>query len=76
MDSFMMLCWKHNKISLTLEETCNEMGIKIGTAYNLLSMGKFPLPTRKQGRQIFVDVRDLGEYFDRQREIARQAFGR
>ncbi|TXF99276.1 helix-turn-helix transcriptional regulator [Massilia arenae] len=71
----MLLCWKHNKICLTLQETCDEMGIKLGTAYNMISRGNFPLPIRKQGRQIIVDVRDLGEYFDRQRDVARETFG-
>ena len=74
MDSSMLLCLKHKKLLLTLPETCHELGIKIGTAYNMLSKRNFPVPYRKSGRQIIVDVRDLGEYFDRERELARQSF--
>jgi predicted site-specific integrase-resolvase len=75
MDSTMILCWKYNKIVLTLPETCGEIGMALGTAYNLLSRGKFPVPVRKQGKHIVVDIRDLGSYFDRERELAREAFG-
>lgn len=70
----MLLCIKYNRVAITLLETCAELGITQGTAYNMLNVGRFPIPHRKQGRKIFVDVRDLGEYFDQQREIAKQIF--
>jgi len=72
----MLLCMKYNRVLLTLLETCNELGISIGTAYNMINVGKFPTPYRKQGKKIFVDVRDLGEYFDEQRKIAKEIFCR
>jgi hypothetical protein len=74
MDSSMLLCVKYNRVLITLLETCNELGITLGTAYNMVNARRFPIPYRKQGRKIFVDVRDLGEYFDEQRKVAKEIF--
>jgi len=72
----MLLCMKYNRVAINLLETCAELGISQGTAYNMLSVGRFPIPHRKQGGRIFVDVRDLGEYFDQQRDVAREIFNK
>jgi hypothetical protein len=53
---------------------CEEIGIATGTAHNQISAGTFPIASRIQGKSRVIDVRDLGEYIDRQRSHALQAF--
>lgn len=64
------------RVILTLEEACEAIGIATKTGYNQISLGTFPLPTRKQGKRVLVDVRDVAEYLDRERAAARDAFER
>jgi predicted site-specific integrase-resolvase len=72
-DAFMFLGMKHKKMWLTLDEACGELGIKVGTAHNQICAGTFPIPTTKQGRHRVIDLRDLGDYIDRQRRHAHVA---
>jgi hypothetical protein len=44
------------------------------TAHNQIAAGTFHLPSRKLGKNRVVDVRDLAEYVDKQRDMARQIF--
>jgi hypothetical protein len=76
MKAFLYLMGKYDSLTVGLQESCNEIGLNIGTAYNQISSGAFPLPTRKVGKHHIIDVRDLGDYIDQQREDAREAFGR
>lgn len=73
-DAAMYLTMKHNKLLLTLEEACAEIGIAVGTAHNQISAKTFPIPHGKSGRNTVIDVRDLGAYIDRLRRHAQQAF--
>lgn len=74
MNAAMFLTMKYNKMLLTLEEACSEIGMAKGTAHNKIGNGTFPLPSRIAGKNRIVDVRDLGEYIDREREQALQTF--
>lgn len=75
MDAGMFLGMKHKKLTLSLAEACDELGIAVGTAHNKISTGTFPIPSRIQGKNRVIDIRDLGEYIDNERKNARQAFG-
>lgn len=66
---------KFGKLVITLAEAAAELGLEAATARNQVADGTFPLPSRKQGKNRVVDVRDLAEYIDKQRDMARQIFG-
>jgi predicted site-specific integrase-resolvase len=70
MNAVLFLGLKYERLTLTLEQVCNELSIAIGTAHNMLSAGTFPIPTRKEGRNRVADVRDLAEYIDAMRAQA------
>ena len=75
MNAALFLGLKYNKITITLSEACAELGIASATGFNQVSRGEFPIPSRIQGKNRVVDVRDLAEYFERQRKDSRDAFG-
>ncbi len=75
MNTSIFLGLKYNKMTMVLSEVCDELGIAVGTGYNLISSRQFPIPTRKQGRNYIADIRDVAEYIDDQRKHARDAFG-
>ena len=64
------LAMKYERLVMRMDEVCHEIGIELGTARNKLSAGTFPIPTRKQGKFVIADVRDVGKYLDDQRELA------
>lgn len=64
MKASMFLALKYDRMFLRLEEMCAEIDIAVGTARNKLSAGTFPIPTRKSGKHIIADVRDVGQYLD------------
>ncbi|GAC1569423.1 MAG: hypothetical protein NVS3B3_23820 [Aquirhabdus sp.] len=70
MKAALFLGLKYEKMLLTLSEVCQEIGIATGTAHNKLGAGTFPIPTRKEGKHIVADVRDVGQYLDKQRSDA------
>ena len=61
---------------LSLDEVCDAIGIQKHTAYNRLSSGSFPIPMRKEGRNLVRDIRDVAEYLDEQRTAARADYQR
>jgi predicted site-specific integrase-resolvase len=65
------LIMKYERMTMTLAEVCDEISLELGTAHNKLSAGTFPIPTRKEGRNRVADVRDVGEYLDRQWQQSR-----
>lgn len=71
LNSAMFLGLKYQRMTLSLEEACAEIGIKATTGANQISAGTFPMPTRKEGGKRVVDIRDLAEYIDKQREAAK-----
>lgn len=60
------------RILLSLDEVCDTIGIKKQTAYNQISAGEFPVPMRKEGKNLVCDVRDLAEYLDERRASTRR----
>lgn len=70
MDAFFFLGMKHRCLTITLAQACGELGITVGTAHNKICAGDFPIPTRIEGRNRVIDIRDLAEYLDRCRENA------
>ena len=64
------------RMLLTLEEVCDAIGIQKQTAYNRLSAGSFPIPMRKEGRNLVGDIRDVADYLDEQRAAARADYQR
>lgn len=66
-----MLYMKYDRVRLTIDEVAHEMGVKSGTVRNQISDGTFPVPSYIEGRNRWVDVRELGAYFDRMFEEAR-----
>lgn len=64
MKAEMFLALKYNRMFMRLEEICAEIDIAIGTARNKLCSGTFPIPTRKSGKFVIADVRDVGKYLD------------
>ncbi len=73
MKAQMFLVMKYERMTMTLAEVCEEISLEVGTAHNKISAGTFPIPTRKEGRNRVADVRDVGEYLDRQRQEAKEA---
>ncbi len=64
MKSEMFLMMKYNRMFMKLDEICDEIGIAVSTARNQLCAGTFPIPTRKPGKFVIADVRDVGKYLD------------
>jgi predicted site-specific integrase-resolvase len=75
MNSHIYYGLKFGKLIITLKEAAGELGLEVTTAHNQIGAGSFPLPTRKLGKNRVVDVRDLAEYVDEQRLLAKKIFG-
>ncbi|WP_306437088.1 hypothetical protein [Bordetella genomosp. 9] len=69
----MLLYMRYGRMRLTLGELAIELGIAEGTLRNQISDDKCPVPTYKEGRNRFADVRAVGEYLDQRYHAARQA---
>jgi hypothetical protein len=74
MKAFLYLMGKYDSLTVTLPQTCNELGLVLGTAYNQISAGTFPIPLRKVGKNHIIDIRDLGDHLDQLRQEARELF--
>jgi hypothetical protein len=64
MSASMFLALKYNRMFLRLDEICAEIDVAVQTARNKMSAGTFPIRTRKEGKHVIADVRDVGEYID------------
>ncbi len=69
---FLLAAQFDGRMLLSLDEVCDAIGIQKQTAYNRLSSGTFPIPMRKEGRNLVGDIRDVADYLDEQRSAARQ----
>ena len=69
---FLLAAQFDGRVLLTLDEVCDAIAIQKQTAYNRLSSGTFPIPMRKEGRNLVGDIRDVADYLDSQRVAARQ----
>lgn len=65
MNTLYMLLGLYNKPRLSLEETCEAIGISKATAYTHRSLGKFPVTM--SGAPLTADVRDVADYLDKLR---------
>lgn len=74
MKASMFLALKYDRMFLRLDEVCAEIDIAVQTARNKISAGTFPIPTRKEGKHVIADVRDVGQYIDDCRDEALKAF--
>jgi hypothetical protein len=74
--AFLYLMGKYDSLTVTLPQTCNELGLAQRTAYNQISAGTFPIPLRKVGKSHIIDIRDLGDHLDQLRQDARELFDR
>ena len=70
MNASMFLALKYNRMFLRLEEICAEIDIAVSTARHKMSAGTFPIRTRKEGKFVIADIRDVGEYIDSLRSTA------
>lgn len=70
MNTEFMLLAIYNKPRLSLDETCQALGISTATGYTHRSLGKFPVAM--SGSPLTADVRDVAEALDRLRAQARE----
>lgn len=70
MKADIFLAMKYERLIMRLDEVCHEIGADIGTVRNRMSAGTFPIPTRKEGKFVIADVRDVGKYLDDCRDEA------
>lgn len=70
----MALMLKYQRMRLTMDEVADELGIARNTLANQRARGDDIVPTYLEGNRRYADVRDVGEYLDRQRAAARVAF--
>jgi len=68
-----MLYMKYDRVRLTVDEVAHELDMQPGSVRNQISRGVFPVASYTEGRNRFVDVRELGAYLDRMLESARLA---
>jgi predicted DNA-binding transcriptional regulator AlpA len=52
---------------MSLQEIADLLGIKLKTAYNMLTEESFPVPTYKLGKQRVADRAVLARYFEMKR---------
>lgn len=55
---------------LSVQRLAEVLGIAEGTIYNQISAEAFPIPTYKEGKARWADVRDVAEYLDMMRAEA------
>lgn len=70
MNTQFMLLAIYNKPRLSLDETCQALGISPATGYTHRARGKFPVAM--SGSPLTADVRDVAEALDQLREQARE----
>ena len=62
----------YGRMTLTLDEIAEQVGLAPGTIKNRRARGEFPW-IRDEGRTLTCDVADLAEYLASQQRIAREA---
>lgn len=63
-----MLLAIYNKPRLSLDETCQALGISTATGYTHRSLGKFPV--NMAGNPLSADIRDVAIALDQLRDLA------
>lgn len=67
---------RFNKERLGTKELAELLGLDVKTIHNLVSGGRFDIPTYKEGNRRLADIRDVAEYLDRKRDEAREEHAR
>lgn len=57
------------KRMMDIKELAEYIGLKTQTIRNQISLGKFPIPTKKIGKLLRWDRRDVDGYLDRLKKI-------
>lgn len=66
-----LLLTLYEKPFLNFQETCEAIGIKLKTGYNMRSERMFPIPMLES--PLRASVQDVAEYIDLMREQARES---
>lgn len=75
MNTVMLLIARYEKPRLNVREIADLMGISVSRVQNMRSEGSLPIPTYKEGSQVYADIRDVAEYLDGMRAKARALAG-
>jgi hypothetical protein len=67
----MFLAEKYGRMTLTLDEVAEQIGMAANTIRNRRSRGEFQW-LKTDGRQLSADVADVAEYLEQQRRTARE----
>lgn len=68
MQTEFMLLAIYNKPRLSLDETCQALGMSTATGYTHRSLGKFPVAM--SGSPLTADIRDVAQALDKMRNSA------
>ena len=68
----MFLAERYGRLTLTLDEVAEQIGLAAGTIRNRRTGGDFAW-LKSDGRELRADVSDVAEYLAQQRRIARAA---
>jgi hypothetical protein len=69
MNTLLMLLARYNRHAISFEEFCHDfLGVALKTGQNRRSLGDFPVTVMPNGA---IDLRDAAEYWERERERAR-----
>jgi len=63
---------RFNKERLGTKERADVLGLDVKTIHNLVSDGRFEIPTYREGGRRLADVRDVAEYLDKKRAEAHE----
>jgi predicted DNA-binding transcriptional regulator AlpA len=67
----LLLAQTGGKLQLSLTETCELLGMRPSTGYNMICQARFPIAGSKRGHTWTFDVREVGAYLDAERERGR-----
>ena len=67
----LFLAERYGRMSLTLEEVAEQIGLAPGTIRNRRARGEFDW-LKSDGRQLYADVADLAAYLEQQQRTARE----
>ena len=65
-----LLMAQYGKTRLNMEELATVLGYQTSTLHNMISSKTCPVPTYKEGKNRWADVRDVGAYLDAMRRQA------
>jgi excisionase family DNA binding protein len=59
-------------VRLSMEQVAEELGMSIGTVYNLISSGELGIPTYKEGNRRYASYQGIADYLDDKHEEAKK----